>query len=226
MNKKEICALAMAGLLLLAGCGKKDNTNEEPTEETTAEAVTESEEETELVTEEPRGEEKPTEKAEKPQKPEEPVKPETPAKTEKPAKEEEPVITEEPKAADLAACKKEITANISLSDVSDVDKDSLLDMYGIDGGKVVQSACFVAGSDGAFLKEIVMIEATDEAAAADMEKLLKERLSAIEEQAASYEPDSASLAKASPVIRNGAYVAMFFASEHDAMKKIYKNYVK
>ncbi len=214
MNKKEICALALAGLLLLAGCGKKDNTNEEPTEETTAEAVTESEEVTELVTEEPRAEEKPTEKAEKP------------AKAEESAKAEEPVKVEEPKAADLAACKKEITSNISLNDVSDVDKDSLLDMYGIDGGKVKQSACFVAGSDGAFLKEIVMIEATDEAAAADMEKLLKDRLAAIEEQAASYEPDSASLAKASPVIRNGAYVAMFFASEHDAMKKIYKTYVK
>ncbi len=214
MNKKEICALALAGLLLLAGCGKKDNTNEEPTEETTAEAVTESEEVTELVTEEPGAEEKPTEKAEKP------------AKAEESAKAEEPVKVEEPKAADLAACKKEITSNISLNDVSDVDKDSLLDMYGIDGGKVKQSACFVAGSDGAFLKEIVMIEATDEAAAADMEKLLKDRLAAIEEQAASYEPDSASLAKASPVIGNGAYVAMFFASEHDAMKKIYKTYVK
>lgn len=218
MKKREICALAMAGLLLLAGCGKKDNTNEEPTEETTAEAMTESEEVTELVTEEPGAEEKPTEKpAEKPE--EKPQKPEEPAKTEEPK-------VEEPKAADLAACKKEITSSISLSDVSDVDKDSLLDMYGIDGGKVKQSACFVAGSDGAFLKEIVMIEATDEQAAADMEKLLKARLSDIEEQASSYEPDSASLAKASPVLRNGAYVAMFFASEHDAMTKIYKSYVK
>ncbi len=215
MNKKEICALAMAGLLLLAGCGKKDNANEEPTEETTAEAVTESEEAASLATEEPNLE---TEVEEKPN--EEPDKNDEPAKTEEPAK------AEEPKAADLEACKKEITSNISLSDVSDVDKDSLIDMYGIDGGKVKQSACFVAGSDGAFLKEIVMIEATDEAAAADMENKLKERLAAIEEQAASYEPDSASLAKASPVIRNGAYVAMFFASEHDAMKKIYKNYVK
>ena len=50
-----------------------------------------------------------------------------------------------------------------------------------------------------------------------MAEKLENRLSAIAEQAASYDPDSLALAEKCKVVTDGVYVGMFFSSHYDDM---------
>lgn len=157
-------------------------------------------------------------------------KAETPATTPKPAKPEKPAQAAEAapaeKTVDLAACKASMTSSLALSDVSDISSGRLLDMYGISSSQVKQSASFVAASGGAFPMEVVMIEAVDEAQAKNIQAKLRQRAAAIEEQASSYDPDSAALAKSCPITQSGVYVAMFFSPKQSQMQSIFKNFIQ
>lgn len=208
---KNIVALAAAGALLLTGCGKSGKDSQtEPSE--TQSTPTETVNGAVGAGMAAAGEEKTSEAAA--------------LNAESPADETVEVQKDdETKTADLADCKRRMASELSLIDVSDIEKSSLPDMYDIAENNVKQSACFVAASDGAFPKEVVMVEAVSTDAAAEIAGKLRARLSAIQEQASSYDPDSESLAKASPVVQSGVYVAMFFASEHDSMKSIFESYI-
>ena len=55
--------------------------------------------------------------------------------------------------------------------------------------------------------------------------MLTNRLSAIADQAASYDPDSEALAKKCEVVTSGNYVGMFFSSHYDEMVSAFQNAV-
>lgn len=97
--------------------------------------------------------------------------------------------------------------------------------YGITADQVTSSASFNATVGTAFPDEIVMVEATDAAAAQDVASKLTNRLSAIADQAASYDPDSEALAKKCEVVTSGNYVGMFFSSHYDEMVSAFQNAV-
>lgn len=120
-------------------------------------------------------------------------------------------------AVDLNALREKMIADSSLTDVLPVETAALENIYGIQADQVKNSASFNASSGAAFPQEIVMIEAVDETAAADIAQKLEGRLATIAEQAASYEPDSKALAEKCKVVTKGVYVGLFFSSHYDAM---------
>ena len=126
--------------------------------------------------------------------------------------------TQEPAAAvDLTALREKMVTDFALTDVLPVETDALETIYGITADQVKSSASCNAASGAAFPQEIVMIEAVDETAAAAVAEKLENRLSAIAEQAASYDPDILALAEKCKVVTDGVYVGMFFSSHYDDM---------
>lgn len=125
--------------------------------------------------------------------------------------------------ADLSALRDQIIADCGISDFVNVETDALTNLYGIDAAGVASSASFSATSGAAFPQEIVMVQAVDDAAAADIAEKLTNRLSAIAEQAASYDPASLELAENCAVVTNGSYVGMFFSEHYDAMVSAFQN---
>ena len=132
--------------------------------------------------------------------------------------------TTEPAAGvDLAALRTQFATDYELTDVLDVETEGLNNLYGITADQVASSASFNAASGAAFPQEIVMIQAVDEAAAADLAGKLESRLSNIAEQAASYDPESLELAENCPVVTDGVYVGMFFSSHYDDMAAAFQS---
>lgn len=120
-------------------------------------------------------------------------------------------------AVDLAALREKMVADYQLTDVLEVETAALETAYGISADLVKSSASFNAASGAAFPQEIVMVEAADENAAAQVAEKLTNRLSSIAEQAASYDPDSLALAEKCTVVTDGVYVGMFFSTNYDGM---------
>ena len=132
--------------------------------------------------------------------------------------------TTEPAAGvDLAALRTQFATDYELTDVLEVETEGLNNLYGITADQVASSASFNAASGAAFPQEIVMIQAVDEAAAADIAGKLESRLSNIAEQAASYDPESLELAETCPVVTDGVYVGMFFSSHYDDMAAAFQS---
>ena len=122
-------------------------------------------------------------------------------------------------SVDLAALRDQLIADCGYTDTLPVET------AGITADQVTSSASFNATVGTAFPDEIVMVEATDAAAAQDVASKLTNRLSAIADQAASYDPDSEALAKKCEVVTSGNYVGMFFSSHYDEMVSAFQNAV-
>lgn len=133
--------------------------------------------------------------------------------------------TEPAAGVDLAALRTQFVTDYELTDVLEVETEGLNNLYGITADQVASSASFNAASGAAFPQEIVMIQAVDESAAADIAGKLESRLSNIAEQAASYDPESLELAENCPVVTEGVYVGMFFSSHYDDMAAAFKSAV-
>ena len=118
-----------------------------------------------------------------------------------------------------------VIADCGYTDTLPVETAGLESTYGITADQVTSSASFNATVGTAFPDEIVMVEATDAAAAQDVASKLTNRLSAIADQAASYDPDSEALAKKCEVVTSGNYVGMFFSSHYDEMVSAFQNAV-
>ena len=143
----------------------------------------------------------------------------------KPAQEQggdTPSTTTETKKVDLAAVRTQIIDECQIAGSGNVETDGLSRQYGISADQVASSASFSAPSNGAFPQEIVMVEAKDEAAAADIKAKLDSRLKNIADQAASYDPDSLALAEKCQVVSDGVYVGMFFSAQYDTMVSIFQ----
>ena len=126
---------------------------------------------------------------------------------------------------DLEALKAQMLADAGITDYIDVPAENLSSVYGIDAAQVVSAAAFNAMTGGAFPEEVVMVQATDEAAAADVAAKLEAKLDAIAQQAASYDPDSLQLAENCDVVTDGVYVGLFFTQHYDAMVSAFQSAV-
>lgn len=130
--------------------------------------------------------------------------------------------TTETKKVDLAAVRTQIIDECQITGNGDVETDGLSRLYGISADQVASSASFSAPSGGAFPQEVVMVEAKDETAAADIQAKLESRLQGIADQAASYDPESLALAEKCKVVTDGVYVGMFFSEQYDTMVSIFQ----
>ncbi len=125
------------------------------------------------------------------------------------------VNTQQP--VDLAALRTKILTDCNITDYVEVETAALQNAYGIDPAQVAASASFNATTGAAFPEEVVMVQATDEAAAAAIKTKLEGRLTNIAETAASYDPDSLALAQRCTVVNKGVYVGLFFSQQYDKM---------
>ena len=154
---------------------------------------------------------------------------ETPApeqtETVEPGTEEGTEVTEPAAGADLAGLMAQMIADAGIADYIEVPAENLSNVYGIDAAQVVNAAAFNAMTGGAFPEEVVMVQAVDEAAAADIAAKLEGRLTSIADQAASYDPASLELAENCDVITSGVYVGLFFSNHYDAMSAAFQSAV-
>jgi len=127
--------------------------------------------------------------------------------------------------ADLAAVMAQMISDAGIADYIEVPAENLSNVYGIDGAQIVNAAAFNAMTGGAFPEEVVMVQAVDEAAAADIAAKLEGRLTSIADQAASYDPASLELAENCDVVTSGVYVGLFFSNHYDAMVSAFQNAV-
>lgn len=127
-------------------------------------------------------------------------------------------------SVDLSAVKAAIISGAGVTDPIDVASDRLVNLYGIEESQIKQAAAFIT-IGAVFPDEIVMIEAVDDAAAAQIEAALSNRLAEVKEQSKSYDPESYALALECTVDKNGLFVSMFLAPGHAKMKSIYGEYV-
>lgn len=156
--------------------------------------------------------------------PEEPPAPEQ-TETVEPGTEEGTEVTEPAAGADLAGLMSQMIADAGITDYIEVPAENLSNVYGIDTAQVVNAAAFNAMTGGAFPEEVVMIQAVDEAAAADIAAKLEGRLTSIADQAASYDPASLELAENCDVVVSGVFVGMFFSNHYDAMVSAFQSAV-
>ena len=126
---------------------------------------------------------------------------------------------------DLAALMAQMISDAGIADYMEVPAENLSNVYGIDAAQVVNAAAFNAMTGGAFPEEVVMVQAVDEAAAADIAAKMEGRLTAIADQAASYDPASLELAENCDVVTCGVYVGMFFSNHYDAMVSAFQSTV-
>lgn len=134
-------------------------------------------------------------------------------------------VTEPAAGVDLEALKAQMLSDAGITDYIDVPAENLSGVYGIDAAQVVSAAAFNAMTGGAFPEEVVMVQATDEAAAADVAAKLEAKLDSIAQQAASYDPDSLELAENCDVVTDGVYVGLFFTQHYDAMVSAFQGAV-
>lgn len=133
--------------------------------------------------------------------------------------------TEPADGVDLEALKAQMLSDAGITDYIDVPAEKAVSTYGLDAAKVVSAAAFNAMTGGAFPEEVVMVQATDEAAAADVAAKLESKLDSIAQQAASYDPDSLELAENCDVVTSGVYVGLFFSQHYDAMVSAFQSAV-
>ena len=122
----------------------------------------------------------------------------------------------------LSDLRDQMLADCGISDYVNVETSALTNLYGIEASQVADAAGFSASSGAAFPQEIVMVRAVDETAASAIAEKLTNRLSAIAEQAASYDPDSLALAEKCEVVADGVYVGLFFSEHYDAMASAFQ----
>lgn len=130
--------------------------------------------------------------------------------------------SQEPVTKDIAAIKDTIVSQLEIENALDLPAQRLLDLYGIEATQIKTSACFIT-MGGAFPDEIVMVEATDAAAAKAVAQKLEARLADVKNQAQNYDAESYALLEKCKVTTLGAYVTLFISAKSEAMQSIFDN---
>ena len=125
------------------------------------------------------------------------------------------------KDVDLSEVYTKITENSNLSeDMSEISESELTSLYGIDMDEVKQyagSITMVSTSSD----EIIMLEATDSNAAADLKEKVDNRYEAQLNEMRDYLPDEFEKINACSVYSEGNYVAMFISNDSTTMTEIF-----
>lgn len=205
MNKKQalrFLLLTTALLCMLTACGSKPAQTPAPEPEPPVQEEPKAEAPAETPAEVP--EETPEEAPE--EAPEE-----TPADT--------PEVPAEPEPVDLTQVRDAIIDGLEIAEPFLLDTDALLNLYGIEGAWVAQSASFATMS-GTFPDEVVLVEAVDEAAAASVAQCLQSRLDEVLVQSKSYDADNYAAAQACQVRCDGLYVSLLLSPKQAEMTEI------
>lgn len=152
-----------------------------------------------------------------PEPPKSSTPPEAPAQTESPAATEAPA--EQAAAVSLTDIRDKMLSGLGISDYMEISPSRLLDLYGIQEADVAQSGSFATMS-GAFPGEVILLEATDDAAAERIAAALQTRLNEVLNQYKTYDAATYALAEACTIDTDGKVVSMLLSPERDGLLKI------
>ena len=115
------------------------------------------------------------------------------------------------------------TYNLSLKTLE--SKDDLKKYYSINPDSVKQFAAEIDSNNNAPV-EIVLVEAVDDSAATEIEKVLAGRYNSIISQYASYTPDKMEMVKDCKVSKDGNYVSLIVAENGPEILKTFQDSIK
>ena len=119
------------------------------------------------------------------------------------------------KNIDLKQVMDDVNSTFNLTDMKTIDDtDSLNRYYQIGADSVKQFSAELPSSASDF-NEIILIEATDSSAAADVKTQLDARLNSQLNNAKSYNAEQVSMIEACEVKENGNYVWLVIGDQHD-----------
>lgn len=127
---------------------------------------------------------------------------------------------EAPKNVDMQKVYEGYTE--SLPEMSLMDETMMLNFCGIKKSDCKQCVVSVS-SDGLRADEIWLIEANDEAAAENLEKLANTRLERKGEESITYSPEQYEIVKKAQVIRNGNYLAMIVSPDVEKLADAFRS---
>ena len=125
-----------------------------------------------------------------------------------------------PFAPDILALRNKMISDFGDHDAITFESDVLLDLYGIAGEDVAESACYMT-MDGVFPQEIIMIKAINEDALSRISASLENRISEVKTQSENYDPENYALAQKCKVATRGLYVTMFLSPNFDEMTEMF-----
>ena len=119
------------------------------------------------------------------------------------------------------AVTDEIIATLAIESPLTIPQERLPALYGIEAADIAAYSCFTTLDGGVFPDEVVIVKATDSAAAGRVEECLNARLASLLAQTQNYDPESLAIAQQCRVQKNGNYIALFISPQHEAMEQIY-----
>lgn len=124
------------------------------------------------------------------------------------------------KTIDLAALREQMKTQAGIADATDLAADRLESLYGIALEDVKEAACFLS-MGAAFPDEVLMIEATDAAAAARIAEKLNVHMEELRVQAQNYDAQSYALFEKCKVGTAGTYVTLFCSPKAEQLQSIF-----
>lgn len=128
-------------------------------------------------------------------------------------------------ALPLADIYQKMVEQVKLPPMVTVGAELALDLYGIDLAKTTQ-AVLKMSSDSLLADEVVLMEAVDEAAARQIEDLLKGRMQVKAREAEGYSPKQLSIIQQGHVLRDGLKLALIVSPDAEALLQLYKRLSK
>lgn len=127
-------------------------------------------------------------------------------------------------AVDLAAVRQAMLDAAGADDPLLLDTGALSAMYGIETGWVAQSASFILMS-GVFPDEVILVEAVDQEAAAQVAAKLQSKLDDTLNQAQLYDPESYAALQSCGVAADGLFVSLILSSSQAELAAVYHQYI-
>ena len=126
---------------------------------------------------------------------------------------------------DINQVMADMTSQYPIEGGITLGESDLPNFYGIDAAWVESFAAQMS-ADGITANELVLVKATDEDSAKEVEGKLKSRLEARRNEFRDYLPDQYAIVEKSEVQRNGVYVCMIISPQQDKLTELYQSYLK
>lgn len=105
-----------------------------------------------------------------------------------------------------------------LTEPLELTAESINELYFLDAADVTNAFGFTA-MGGVFPDELIVVQATDDAAKARITEKLEERLADVKEQSRSYDEENFALAQSCRVLEKDLWVVLFLSPQHEAMEQ-------
>lgn len=126
-----------------------------------------------------------------------------------------------PKDLVLSEVYTKIISGAQMPDMMPVDADIMLEMFGIQAAQCKQAQVYLC-VNSLRADEIWLIEATDEAALAQLKQLAQNRLTAKDEESVTYSPEQNAIVKKAHLETYGNYLVMIVSPDVETIAAAFK----